>query len=61
MSQGGGPHAYAFLTEPCLQRMPASFGLPSHSESCESFGQITGGVHDLAAQEGLDEDAATEK
>ena len=46
---GGGPRAYAFLTEACLQRMPPSFALPSHSESYESFGQVTGGVHDLAA------------
>ena len=27
--------------------MPPSFDLPSHSESYESFGQTTGGVHDL--------------
>ena len=47
VSEGGGPHAYAFLTDPCLQRMPPSFGLPSHSESYESFGPTTGGVHDL--------------
>lgn len=46
---GGGPQAYAFLTEPCLRRMPPSFDLPSHSESDESFGPITGGVHDLGA------------
>src|SRR5215216_5474026 len=44
---GGGPQAYAFLTESCLQRLPQSFDLPSHSESDESFGPITGGVHDL--------------
>jgi uncharacterized protein YndB with AHSA1/START domain len=44
---GGGPQAYAFLTDPCLQRMPPPFDLPSHSESYESFGQTTGGVHDL--------------
>jgi hypothetical protein len=47
VSDGGGPHAYAFLTQPCLQRMPRSFELPSHSESYESFGETTGGVHDL--------------
>jgi Protein of unknown function (DUF2652) len=44
---GGGPQAYAFLTEPCLQRLPRSFELPSHSESYESLGETTGGVHDL--------------
>lgn len=27
--------------------MPPAFDLPSHSESYESFGQTTGGVHDL--------------
>jgi uncharacterized protein YndB with AHSA1/START domain len=47
VGDGGGPQAYAFLTDPCLQRMPASLELPSHSESYESFGQATGGVHDL--------------
>jgi hypothetical protein len=47
VGDGGGPQAYAFLTDPCLQRMAPSFDLPSHSESYESFGQTTGGVHDL--------------
>jgi Protein of unknown function (DUF2652) len=47
VSDHGGPQAYALLTEPCLRRMPQSFGLPTHSESDKSFGQITGGVHDL--------------
>ena len=47
VSHGGGPQAYAFLTDPCLRRVPQSFDLPSHSESDESFGQMTGGVHDL--------------
>ena len=47
MGDGGGPQAYAFLTDPCLQRMAPSFDLPSHSESYEPFGQTTGGVHDL--------------
>ena len=47
VSDGGGPQAYAFLTDVCLQRMPASFDLPSHSESYETFGETTGGVHDL--------------
>jgi uncharacterized protein YndB with AHSA1/START domain len=47
VGEGGGPRAYAFLTDPCLQRMSPSFDLPSHRESYESFGQTTGGVHDL--------------
>jgi Protein of unknown function (DUF2652) len=47
VTAGGGPQAYAFLTEPCLQRLPQLLNLPSHSESDESFGEMTGGVHDL--------------
>jgi len=47
VGDSGGPQAYAFLTDPCLQRMPPPFELPPHSESYESFGQMTGGVHDL--------------
>ena len=43
----GGPQAYAFLTVPCMERMPPSFHLPSHTETFESFGRTTGGVHDL--------------
>jgi uncharacterized protein YndB with AHSA1/START domain len=48
VSEGGGPHAYAFFTDACLQRVPPSFDLPAHSESYESFGPTTGGVYDLA-------------
>jgi len=47
VSSDGGPQAYAFLTEPCLQRMPRPFELPSHSESYGPLGETTGGVHDL--------------
>jgi uncharacterized protein YndB with AHSA1/START domain len=47
ISDGGGPQAYAFFTDPCLQRLPPSFTLPRHSEVYESFGETTGGVHDL--------------
>ncbi len=47
ISDGGGPQAYAFFTEACLQRMPSSFQLPTHSEVYESFGETKGGVHDL--------------
>ena len=48
ISEGGGPKAYAFLTEACLQRMSESFHLPGHTEIYESFGETKGGVHDLA-------------
>jgi Protein of unknown function (DUF2652) len=47
VSEGGGPGAYTFLTESCLQHMPPSFSLPTHSEVYESFGETRGGVHDL--------------
>ena len=47
VGEGGGPRAYALLTGPCLQRLPSSLDLPPHSESYESFGLTTGGVHDL--------------
>jgi hypothetical protein len=42
-----GPQAYAFFTDPCQQHLPSSFELPSHVEIYESFGETTGGVHDL--------------
>lgn len=47
ISDGGGPQAYAFFTDACLLRLPPSFNLPAHSEMYESFGETTGGVHDL--------------
>jgi uncharacterized protein YndB with AHSA1/START domain len=40
--------AYAFFTDACLQHLPASFKLPSHAETYDSFGKTAGGVHDLA-------------
>jgi Protein of unknown function (DUF2652) len=48
ISDGGGPQAYAFFTDAFLQHLPASFDLPAHSETYESFGETKGGVHDLA-------------
>lgn len=42
-----GCRAYAFFTEPCLQRLPASLNLPKHAETYESLGETSGGVHDL--------------
>jgi uncharacterized protein YndB with AHSA1/START domain len=47
VGEAGGPEAYAFLTAPCLERMPESLELPAHTEAYESFGETTGGVHDL--------------
>ncbi len=43
-----GIGAYAFFTDACLQRLPPAFVLPRHSETYESFGETSGGVHDLA-------------
>ena len=48
ISDGGGPQAYAFFTQACLQHLPPAFNLPQHSEAYESFGETMGGVHDLA-------------
>jgi Protein of unknown function (DUF2652) len=48
ISEGGGPPAYAFFTDACLQRLPPSFAPPKHLEAYESFDETKGGVHDLA-------------
>ena len=42
-----GCRAYAFFTDPCLARLPASLPLRRHSESYESLGEAAGGVYDL--------------
>ncbi len=42
-----GYRAYVFFTDTCLQHIPPSFALPKHSETYESFGETSGGVHDL--------------
>jgi hypothetical protein len=47
VGDGGGPQAYALLTDACLQRMPAAIDLPAHSESYDSLGRTTCGVYDL--------------
>lgn len=47
ISDDGGPQAYAFFADACLQHLPLSFNLPAHSEMYESFGETTGGVHNL--------------
>jgi uncharacterized protein YndB with AHSA1/START domain len=47
ISDDGGPKAYAFFSEACLQRLPPAFTLPTHREEYESFGETLGGVHDL--------------
>lgn len=47
--ESGGPGAYAFFSDPCLQRLPPDFRPVKHSEVYESFGETRGGVHDLAS------------
>jgi uncharacterized protein YndB with AHSA1/START domain len=47
--EGGGPEAYAFFSDGCLERLPPGFNPTRHSEEYESFGETAGGVHDLAA------------
>lgn len=47
VTEGGGPEAYALFTAPCLDRMPRSLEMRSHSETYESFGELKGGVLDL--------------
>src|SRR5438067_6061759 len=43
-----GVRAYAFFTDACMQRLPASFVMAKHAETIETFGETRGGVHDLA-------------
>lgn len=42
-----GCRAYVFFTEACLERLPASLDLTKHTETYESLGETSGGVHDL--------------
>ncbi len=42
-----GCRAYVLFTDSCLARMPASFPTQAHTETYESFGDVSGGVHDL--------------
>ena len=42
-----GYRAYVLFTDVCLRRIPASIDLPAHAETYPSFGETTGGVHDL--------------
>ena len=47
--ESGGPSAYGFFTTACLTQTSAEFRLPPHTESYESFDEVTGVVQDLAA------------
>lgn len=47
--KNGGPQAYAFLSNACLADTSPQFSLPGHTESYESFGEVSGVVQDLAA------------
>jgi hypothetical protein len=44
-----GMRAYAFFTDACLQHLPSAFVFPKHTEKYETFGETSGGVHDLAS------------
>lgn len=46
--ESGGPSAYGFFTDACLTQTSAEFTLPAHTESYESFDEVTGVVQDLA-------------
>lgn len=46
--ESGGPSAYGFFTDPCATCGSAEFPLPTHAESYDSFGEVTGVVQDLA-------------
>jgi hypothetical protein len=43
-----------------MERLPPDFNLPQHSEVYESFGETTGGVHDLKPVLEQMRDAASE-
>jgi uncharacterized protein YndB with AHSA1/START domain len=60
VGEDGGPEAYAFLTSACLERTPPSLKLPPHTEAYESFGETTGGVHDLGPVVGAMREAQRE-
>jgi uncharacterized protein YndB with AHSA1/START domain len=47
--ESGGPEAYAFFSDSCLAGSPNWLSLPAHSESYDSFTEVTGRVQDLAA------------
>ena len=47
--ESGGPKAYAFMSAKCFAQRQHELGLPVHSESYDSFGEVKGFVQDLAA------------
>ena len=46
--ESGGPKAYAFMSAKCFAQRQHELKLPVHSESYDSFGEVTGFVQDLA-------------
>ncbi len=46
--ESGGPKAYAFMSAKCFPQRQHELTLPVHSESYDSFGEVTGFVQDLA-------------
>jgi uncharacterized protein DUF2652 len=47
VTESTGIQAYALLTAACLRHLPQNLDLPRHEEHYESFGAVTGAVHDL--------------
>jgi uncharacterized protein YndB with AHSA1/START domain len=45
----GGPEAYVLLSASCLDCLPERAPFAPHTETYEGFGEVAGGVHDLAA------------
>jgi hypothetical protein len=46
--ESGGPKAYAFMSAKCFSQRQRELRLPVHSESYDSFGEVTGFIQDLA-------------
>ena len=47
IGDGGMTSGYAFFTDACRQRLPLQLDLPTHVETYEGLGTITGSVYDL--------------
>ncbi|MFT5434641.1 MAG: hypothetical protein ACI9OJ_005355 [Myxococcota bacterium] len=47
--ESGGPTSYGLFTDPCASCGSSQLALPAHTESYETFGEVSGVVQDLAA------------
>lgn len=57
VTESGGPKAYGFFSASCFARSSHEIKLPLHTESYDSFGEVTGLVQDLATVAGRRRDA----